>query len=761
LRNVARVAAESLEDLPRAIDAQARALKEDASNVETRAELEQLAARAEAWDKLDQIFSEIAGSLSDAQLARDYWMRLGAIHERLGKVDEAAAGYDRVLGIDPADVEALAAMDALYRRTERWEDLVRVFRRRIDLAEDVGEREALFGQMAGVYEERLQKPDDAIAAYREVLGFEPQSLLALTALDGLFTRQSKWEELAENLEAQLALAQTEEEQTRLMLRLGALRESRMDQVESAIDTYRQVLDREAENPEALAALERLGQLPEHELAISEILEPLYRQSGDYQKLIGVYEVQVRKSDDPTRRVELLHQISSLHEDAGGDLESAFATHARALALDPTSEDTKGGLDRLARATGNFAELARVFESLAAQSLTGEDAEPVVAVDLFTMAARVYENDLGSLDHAVAHYRKVLEIDSHNLEAADSLERIFRTAERYEELARILEQKAEIFEDLADKKNALFQAASIEEDVLERPEAAVAVYRKVLELDGEDLRAIDSLIKLYLTQSRWTDLLGVYTNKADLVGDPDEKKGIYYQVGAVYERELSDVPSSIETYQRILEIDPDDAQALSRLDVLYQTALNWPELLTVLQHESELAADPAEGISYQYRIAELYEKKLDDVARSLELYRDLLQQMSDHQPTLDALEGIKNSAAPDAAQPALESALGASLVLEPIYDATGEWKKLVSVLEVQVRAAEDQFAKVDLLHRIARLEEEMLNDHHAAFAVYARAVPIDVTNEESLASFERLAMAVGRWPEVAVLYDGELGKLRED
>ena len=32
-------------------------------------------------------------------------------------------------------------------------------------------------------------------------------------------------------------------------------------------------------------------------------------------------------------------------------------------------------------------------------------------------------------------------------------------------------------------------------------------------------------------------------------------------------------------------------------------------------------------------------------------------------------------------------LGAALVLEPIYDATGEWIKLISVLEVQVKALE--------------------------------------------------------------------------
>jgi tetratricopeptide (TPR) repeat protein len=747
LRKVAQTAAEHLNDLGRAFDAEARALKDDPANLETRAELEALAERSGAWDKLDVIISEIAKGLEDAQLARGYWLRLAAICERLGKVDEAAQNYLRVLEIDPADGEALAAMDELYRRTERWSDLIGVYRRRIELAQDSADAEKLYAQMAEVYETKLGKPEDAIAAYREVLSRDEHSLVALTALDGLFTRLSMWNELAENLEAQLRLAYDEGEQIRLMLRIAALRESKMSLIEPAIEGYSQVLEREPSNAEALAALERLGQLPEHELPIAEILEPLYRSSGDYAKLIGVHEVQVRRSDDPSRRVELLHQIATLYEDAGGNLDSAFDTYARALAEDPASPATQDGLDRLARATGRFADLARVFETLAEKQTDTE-----LGSQLFTMSAKVYESDIGDLESAIKHYRKVLEIDAKNLAAAESLDRIFRGAERYQELSQILQQKADILDEIDEKKSALFQAASIEEDVLERHDQAIAVYGKVLELDPEDLGAIDALIKLYLGLSRWSDLLAVYGKKADLVSDPAEKKLIYYQIGAVYERELGDVARAIDTYQRVLELDPDDVQALGRLDVLYQTAQNWPELLSVLQHEAELATDAAEGISYQYRIAELYEKHLDDTTRAIELYRDLLQQMPDHAPTLEALEGIKSGA---------KDPLGAALVLEPIYDATGEWNKLISVLEVQVKAADDPYQKVELLHRIARLYEEMLQDHNSAFDTYARAVQQDIANEESLANLERLAMLVTRWKEVAALYDQELDKLSED
>jgi hypothetical protein len=92
--------AESLGDSPRAFDAQARALTEDPANVETRGELEQLAERSGAWDRLDGIFSDVAGSLEDASLARDYWMRLGAIEERSPRSTRRRRRYDKVLALD-------------------------------------------------------------------------------------------------------------------------------------------------------------------------------------------------------------------------------------------------------------------------------------------------------------------------------------------------------------------------------------------------------------------------------------------------------------------------------------------------------------------------------------------------------------------------------------------------------------------------------------------------------------------------------------
>ncbi|HEY4012646.1 MAG TPA: tetratricopeptide repeat protein [Polyangiaceae bacterium] len=743
-RKAARIAAERLSDGRQAFEVLSSALRDDPSLAETRDEIEGIAEASEAQRELVTLYAELAEDLTDAVLARDYWLRIAAIDDRLGDVDQSAKAYGKVLSLDPADGEALAALEQLFTRTNRWADLIGIIERRIDQTSEGATREALYVSMAHIYDAQLGRPDEAIGAYQKVLELDPGSGRALKALDDLFTRRRMWTELADNLEAQLGMAAAEDAQLGLMLRLAGLREKEMGLVDVAIEGYRQVLEREPTNAEALAALERLGKNAKYELTIADLLEPLYRHIGDWEKLVAAHEVQVRRTDDVARRVELLHQMATLYEDAAGDLASAFATLARALKEDPANEATQQQLDRVARTTGRFADLAHVLEQLAAQI-----EDPALASSLYMTSARVQESDLGNADAAISLYRKVLEIDPLSLAAAESLETLFRTSDRYLDLSIVLQRKSEILEDPAQKKDALFQAASIEEDVLARPDAAIAVYAKVLEIDADDLRAIDALIKRYLESQRWEDLLAIYARKADLVGDLEEKKAIYAHVGGVYELELGDRPRAIDTYAKILELDPDDLRALSRLDVLYEHAQNWAELLSVLTRESEMTNDANEATSFRYRIAELYEKRLTDAARAVELYREILEVQPDHGPTLAALEGLKDRD---------EDPLGAAAVLEPIYEAAGDWPKLIRVLDVQVRRASDPFRKVELLHRIAGLEEDAVGDLPSAFDTYAKALPVDPGNDQTLANLERLAMAVNRWPQVAALYDAELDKL---
>ena len=748
LSKIAQVYGERLVDQEKAFEAYAQALREYPRSEQTLAQLEMIAMAQESFPKLVDLLSQLAASVDAPDLARTLWLKAAMIQDtQLQDVDGAVAAYRKILDLDPGDAEVLLALEELFRRTERWGDLVSVLRRRVEQTTGPDEREGLLAQMAAIHDEFLGDPSTAISVHREILEIDPGSPRALAALDDLFARQEMWTELADNVDRQLELATDDQAQTALMIRLADLRETKMSAPEAAIEIYREVLYRDPSQPEALEALERLLQVADHQVLIAEILEPIYRDSGAVPKLIGVHEIQSTHASAPERRVELLHRIAELYEMAMDDYPSAFESYSRALSEDPANELTQQQLERLTPMLGDAEALAKTYEE---QVVEVED--PALAASLYMKAARIRENQLSDFDRAITHYRRVLELDEHHLEAATSLERLFQLNERYEELAQIYLHKAKILPSLEEQKQYLYRAATLYEEILERPQDSIKVYHQALELDAEDVTSMDKLIELNLRLEQWEPLLEVYNQKAEIVYDPEEKKRLYSEVGAVYEGELQDNVKAIDSYQRILEIDPDDLSALSRLDALYQATETWPDLLSVLEREADLASDPQEVIGFRYRIADLHHHQLGDSIRAIDIYRDILEVAPDHAPTTAALEEM--------IQGGVEPVMAAG-VLEPIYRQMGAWPQLIAVHEVQIRHEEDPLRKVELLHQVAELYEMQLDDAPNAFQAYARALPLDNRHDVTLGSLERLAEYTDKWGQVTALYDAEIQRIRED
>ncbi|MEM9069478.1 MAG: tetratricopeptide repeat protein [Myxococcota bacterium] len=748
LTKIGQVYGEQLEDADKAFAAYAEALSEQPGSADTLARLEMLAVSQERFPQLVELLGRLAAGAEDPDLRRSLWIKAATVYDtQLNDVDGAVGAYRKVLDDDPGDQEVLLALDALFRRTERWSDLVSVLRRRVEQTMDPLEKEELLLQMGMIQDQFLEEPATAITTHNEILEIDPSSHRALSALDDLFQRQEMWAELADNVDRRLELADDEEQQIELMLRSAELRETRMSAAEAAIEIYREVLARQPSNPAALENLERLLQVQDHQLLIAEILEPLYRDAGEVRKLIGVHEIQATHASSPERRVDLLHRIAELYEVALDDYASAFQCYARALAEDPASGATQEQLERLSPVIGDAEALAKTYE----EQVKDLD-DPLLAANLHVKAAQIRELQLGDHEGAIAHYRRVLELDDQHLEAATALERLFQLAERYEDLAQIYLTKAKMLPSSEDQKEHLYRAAAIYEELLERPQDAIGVYHQALEIDPEDIQSLDKLIELNLRLEQWEKLLEVYTQKADIVVDPDEKKRLYTEVGAVYERELGDSQKAIDSYQRILEIDPGDLTALQRLDQLYQGTENWDELLSVLEREADLAMDPSEVISYRYRIADLWHHRLGDPVRAVDIYRDILEVAPEHEPTLNALESMVSAGM---------EPLAAAGVLEPVYRQMGEWQKLVSVHEVQIAHEEDPLRQVELLHQVAELHQMQLDDPASAFQAFARSLPLDNRHEHTLISLESLGELTDKWDEVTRLYDVEIEAIRQD
>ncbi|HWU88034.1 MAG TPA: hypothetical protein VN253_12195, partial [Kofleriaceae bacterium] len=738
-------------DGEKAFEAYARAFRGDPQAEAAKEQLEALAPLVEdGWARLVQLYEgALAGDRDlEPHLAHELATKVARSYEdRLGNSAKAIEMFRKALSIEPDDLNALVALEAIFTRDEKYADLLEIYRRRTDIAEDPQERLEFLFRIASLHEEMLNNEDEAIATYIEILGQSPDDLKSLRALDRLYVQRGAWRDLGDNISRQLQLVSQSptaaHEQVHLLVRLAQLRETHLGEVAAAVETYREVLELEDQNREAVAALERLISHPENELVIATILEPIYQARGDWPKQIGVYEIMARHTFDPQRKIQLLAQIAELHEIGGEDPDAAFATYARAMRDDPRNEVTHQQLDRLARGLQKWADAARLYDEVA-----GETQEDDLKVALLFRRAQIQEHELRDDRGAVATYERILAAAPSTVEAATAIQTIHERTGDWPKLVEILKRKAEILPDVEERKALLYRCAQIEEEVLSDSDGAIATFRQVLSIDDVDMVAMDALERLYVRLERWDPLKDVYAKKADLAEDPDDKKRMLYVLAQVYDRELKDVAKAIETYQGILDLDADEVPAIQSLDRLYGQAERWYDLLGNLERQVELAENTSETVALKYRIGHLWQIRLGDVARAIESYREALEIDPSHTETLYALDGLLHGKV----EPVM-----AARVLEPIYDTTGEFGKLVDVLEVMVAHHEDPLGRVDLLHRIATLHEQMIGNPTAAFEAYARALRDDSGNVLTLGHIERLAAITNGFETLARLYQAESEK----
>ncbi len=136
----------------------ASALGDDPALAETRDEIEGIAAGAGWQRELVRLFGDLAQTITDPVLARDYWLRIASMNDHLGDVEHAARAYYNVLAIDPADGDALASLEKLFTKAQRWDDLIGVVERRVEQTGDAAERESLLVSMAGIQDQMLGRP---------------------------------------------------------------------------------------------------------------------------------------------------------------------------------------------------------------------------------------------------------------------------------------------------------------------------------------------------------------------------------------------------------------------------------------------------------------------------------------------------------------------------------------------------------------------------------------------------------------------------
>jgi tetratricopeptide (TPR) repeat protein len=609
--------------------------------------------------------------------------RLGVLSEKALSDDAAAiVAWRERLEDDPADAEALVALDRLYERGGDNKGLVEILRARERTTDDAVERKILMVRAAKALE-MLGDIDEAILAHRAVLDDFGADRAVLGALAALYEKGDRWRDLAETLEADLGLASEASDRIELFSRMGDVRRKRLGETAEAIEAYRQAL---TIDPGTLPAREALEALLADENARSEaaeILRPLYEASGTDDKLLRVLDIQIELEGGLEARLELLARAATVAEESLADPVRAFAYTSRGLreaAGEPTLDDWIKRAERLTERTTNWGELVELYRGVA-PDIIDEDKQ-------VSALLRVAELARGRLADAVL---------------------------------------------------------------------AKQSYRRALELRPEETRALEALEALHEEAAEHEQLIEVLRRRADIAPNDDEKRAILYKLAKICDASLGDRDRAISVYEQIVDLGL-DAPAIAALERLYRASSRWGDLVAL--SERELAADGTtadRNAALHHALGRIFEKELVEPERAFESYAEALRVNPTHDATVHSLEEIV------AARATVDRshAARAAEMLEAVYVARLDWRKVMGAVEARLEGSQDPEERRNLLRRLAKLHEEQEENYRAALDVMAKLLAEDLTDETTWNELERLARVASAEERLAEIFSSELEKVTAD
>jgi tetratricopeptide (TPR) repeat protein len=729
--------------------------------------LERLHGRLEAWPELADVLAARAGAAQAGERVQ-LLFRLGQLcEERLASPDRAADAYEQAVQSDPRHVPSLRALEALYERAGRRDDLYRNLAAQRAATTDPATRERVLARSAALATE-LGRLDEAVALWKELLQARPRHEEALAALEELYERLERWEDLAAHLRLRVQATVDRREIARLNDKLGAVLGARLGDLAQAVASYRAVLDTDPRNRRALEALRdiyaaqgdgealaavyrRLVPLQEDaagvkrmRLELAEVLLRAGKKREAVEQAKLAFDIEPHQAQDLVRVEEVFRQggaaqdgvraaeaRAALLAGAGRPAEAvpawlavaelwkgqkrpdaAAAALEKALELDPANRVAYEELRALHAEGGNWRAFARACDLFAPQL-----ADPAEKLALLKEVAGVHERKLGQKEMAFLAWCRALAEAPGDAEALAEAERLAAETDAQDELAAVLEQVTDEARGMV-KARLLLHLGKVRDEKLDDADGAESAYRRALEADPASPEALEALSALFQRRGRIRDLVITLEQKLEAAAGMEEKKATLLEVARIYDAEMNDVEEAVGALRRVLELDGADAAALEALSAILRREQRWQDLAQVLSRARDLAPDDAARKRFQLQVAQLLENEIAEDEAAVDAYRTVIGL---DENDVDALAG-----------------------LERLYTKLDRFAELNRVYERQIALAADPREKVRILAKSAGIHDEKLHDPRAAIEKNEGILRLDGGNLPAVKALERLYRGERMW-----------------
>lgn len=756
---VLREAVETARSLPDADLAEfwlRRFLERDGQNAEDRnwALVELSRIRMEKNDLQEAVLlkKEAAESASPED-ARELYFEVAKIAaNELGNLPLAAQTYEELRYQDPADRAAWEPLLDVYERMGEPEKVVQLLGQVVEFVDDRAERSRLRLRRVEVGIEKLGLGDDAATQLKEILDDDPSQANAAILLGSILERNGREDELVDLLSSQLDAARDREDTASIVSlskRLGALLEGRAP--EEAKSVYRRMLEWKGDERDVLEALARLceasGDLTERAEVMERLLaastgvvaeklalelgalfrelgeparaqsafetgfaahpqsaglrtelETAYRETGAWEKLASMYELEAGAQPNASRRVAVLRLAAAVYRDELAQHAAGARVMRLALDANPSDLTVLRELTELLVASG---ELSAAAEELG-RALGEMSADSPERAALLSERATLFAH-LGRDEEALSDWEE-------GLRAGDRL--VLEPLAAH--LAK-LGQKAAAGGDTRGWRKLRLRLAELRHDAGQTEEAR-AILTELLKSDGRDRDAIRALAKMEEQLERWDAASATYRRLVALE-EKDAIVDVALRLANACERagRLSDARGGLE---RARVAEPQNEALRNVLERIYKETLALKELAEMYLEDARAAMDVAGRFSHLIRAG------------------SLLLQHQDPEAAIVPLEEARTLRPND---------LDCVALLADAYTAGGRYADANDVLVAAVNAHRGRRSRElsTLYHRLARVAQATDN-RTAELQNLTTALDIDAQNGHVASELAYLAMELGEW-----------------
>lgn len=673
----------------------------------TPAQLDRLAGifrAGEAWEELADVLEKSAQQAEGRARVSKLIELASLFEENLRRPALAAGPYERILQVEPRHERAYARLCEIATASESWQKLVAVKEERQKHAPDVASKIALLQEIGAIYEDKLGQQSlaflAACRAFRE--NYDDPSLA--TWMDRLALATDSADELVTIYDDALAQITDERRIVDLHLRMAELAWKHLASPADAELHFKRALEYDATSQGALDGM-----------------VALFESQERWRDVVTMFERRAEQASDAAGRIEMLRRVARTLDDKAHDVEGAIGAYKRILELDGRDPAATRDLAEILERTERWQQLVAVLRRSEELCATTEER---MAVRMRTAA--IWENQLASVEQAIATYRSILDEEPGHLAALRALERLFTNLNRPQELVQIFEKLVALAPGADEAVHLLFKIGATWEEGLDDTGSAIDANRRILEVDPQNVKAAENLERLYRARKQWDDLVDIIEKHISFVRDPQEIVRLYVELGQVYATELDRTDKAEQVYNAALDFDPGAQDAIHALGALYEKSGNWFNALEKLQAEAQLLGASKEAVEIYHRIGTINEQMLLDPGNAITAYKAALDIEPGHVPSIQALKNI-------AAQ-------------------RGDNQERLHWLRAEATYTEDETRRTELHTETGMFLQDTLADLEGAEAEFEKALAITFDHLPAARPLADIAYRDEKWQRAEQLLD---------